>query len=95
MLWALRFLPDFVVGIPVALAIFLFALVTPVARFQLKPGIRLFLDTGFTSFLWRPLIKQEGKRHYLFWNIFHGEDREYNHKLSADHVHSALDMLQA
>ena len=31
------FRPAFVVGIPVALAIFLFALVIPKARFQLKP----------------------------------------------------------
>ena len=36
-LCAFFFLPDFVVGMPVAVAIFLFALVIPSARFQLKP----------------------------------------------------------
>lgn len=48
-LCALRFLPDFVVGMPVAFAIFLFALEMPVARFQLKPGITLFFDMSVTS----------------------------------------------
>lgn len=37
MLCAFRFRPAFVVGIPVALAIFRFALVIPNARFQLNP----------------------------------------------------------
>ena len=36
-------IPAFVVGIPVALANFCFALVTPSARLQLKPGITDFL----------------------------------------------------
>ena len=36
-LWALRLRPAFVVGIPVALAIFRFALDKPDARFQLNP----------------------------------------------------------
>lgn len=45
----MRFLPDFVVGMPVAFAIFLFALEMPVARFQLKPGITLFFDMSVTS----------------------------------------------
>ena len=40
-----RCLPDFVVGIPVVLAIFCFAFVTPNARFALKdtPGMWFFL----------------------------------------------------
>ena len=50
MFWALRFLPDFVVGIPVALAILLLVLEMPVARFMLKPGIMLFFAMPFTSF---------------------------------------------
>lgn len=35
-----RFLPDFVVGMPVTLAKFRFALVIPVARFQENPFLR-------------------------------------------------------
>ena len=43
MFCAFRFRPALVVGIPVALAILRFALVIPTARFQLNPGIMLFL----------------------------------------------------
>lgn len=45
----MRFLPDFVVGMPVAFATLRFALEMPVARFQLKPGITLFFDMFVTS----------------------------------------------
>jgi hypothetical protein len=38
-LFALRFRPAFVVGIPVAFAIFRFAPLIPTARFHEKPGI--------------------------------------------------------
>lgn len=51
----MRLRPCFVVGIPVILANFDFALLIPSARFQLKPGMMLFLLLAMSPSLYQHL----------------------------------------
>lgn len=62
---ALRFLPAFVVGMPVAVDIFLFALLIPVARFQLKPPKAIF----FFSLLFLTATRRLDARKIMLSNL--------------------------